>query len=82
MTMPSGKIVPRRTRSRQSPALAWALGVLASFLFSWPLMRVPRLTLGLASLHLFASWAAGIVVLLWMSRRLGDDCERTGDRDA
>lgn len=61
----------RRGRLWPHPVLAGALAVLVLFLFCWPFMQVPRPSLPTAFLHVFASWAAAIGLLWWISRGFG-----------
>lgn len=62
----------------------FALSLLATalLLFTWPLVRVPRLHLVPAYLHLLAAWTLVVAALVVMSRALSRSRARPGDRDA
>lgn len=67
-------------RTWRHPAFATALAVLSLLVFSWPLARVPPLSLGEAFVHLFGAWVAVILVLWRMSSALVAE-PRDGERD-
>ncbi len=64
-----------------TPALALALAVLALLLFTWPLLREPRLHVVSAFIHVLAAWAAVVGALWWISRRPTADDPGSGERD-
>jgi hypothetical protein len=74
----------RSTHARRAltPALALALAVVAVLLFAWPLLRVPRLHLVPAFMHVLAAWAVVVGMLWWISRRSTPEDADSGDRDA
>ena len=60
----------RARRVLRHNAFAAVLGLLALLLFCWPWVRVPRLSVSQAYLHLFGVWAVLVAVIFWMSRAL------------
>ncbi len=60
----------RAPRVARHAAFAAILGILALLLFCWPLVRVPRLSVSQAYLHLFGAWALVIAVIFFVSRGL------------
>lgn len=74
----------RSTRPRRgllTPALALALAAAALLLFTWPLLREPRLHVIQAFLHVLAAWAVVVGVLGWISRRPTADDTGAGEHD-
>jgi len=68
----------RRARWRlalRQPSFPRALAIVAVLLFCWPLVRVPRLGLGEAWVHLTVSWAFVIVAILARARALAEPDE-------
>ena len=77
--------ISRSTHARRgllAPALALALAVVAVLLFTWPLLREPRLQLLPAFIHVLAAWAGVVGALWWLSRRPTPEDVGSGDRDA
>lgn len=71
----------RRRRLRPHPVIAAVLGVALLLLFCWPFVQTPAPALPAAFVHVFASWAVAIALLLWMSRGSGRAGAEGGDRD-
>jgi hypothetical protein len=75
----------RSTAARRwllAPALALALAVVAALLFTWPLLREPRLHIVPAFVHVLVAWAAVVGVLWWISSHPTPDDAGSRDRDA
>jgi hypothetical protein len=70
----------RLVRALRDPGFPVALAVGALLLFSWPFVRVPRLDLAQAWVHVFAAWALAIASLAVFARALAgpDDEGRDG----
>jgi hypothetical protein len=72
----------RRDGATRLGVFAVSLLVTALLLFTWPFVRVPRLHLVPAYLHLVAAWTLVIGALIVLSRAVRRSRTRTGDRDA
>ena len=72
---------PHAGRKLLAPALAVALAVVALLLFTWPLVREPRLHVVQAFLHVLGAWAAVVGMLGWISRRATAEDAGPGERD-
>jgi hypothetical protein len=66
MTRPKVRV----RRVLRHDAFAAVLGLIALLLFCWPWIRVPRLSVAQAFLHLFGAWAVLVAVIFRMSRAL------------
>jgi hypothetical protein len=73
---PAGAAVPSRRR-----AVAFALAVLATLLFTWPFVRLPQLRLVPAYLHLLGAWLLVVAALAVVARSLRPPRPRTGRHD-
>ncbi len=72
----------RRRPSSPHPVLAAALGVGVLLLLCWPFVQTPPPSLPAAFVHVFATWAAAIALLWWISRGYGrGPGAEGGDRD-
>ncbi len=58
----------RARRVARHPAFAAIVGLLALLLFCWPLVRVPRLSVSQAYVHLFGAWAIVIALIFLVAR--------------
>ena len=56
-------------RGLLAPSLALALAVVAGLLFTWPLLREPRLHVVPAFVYVLVAWAVVVGVLWWISGR-------------
>jgi len=65
---------------RTRPATAAVLIVTALLLFTWPLVRTPRLDLAESYVHLLGVWAALVCALLAVARALRPRDGPRGDR--
>ncbi|HET7752322.1 MAG TPA: hypothetical protein VFK85_00315 [Anaeromyxobacteraceae bacterium] len=77
-------MTPRSDRARttaRTNAVAAAIATIALLLFCWPLVRIPRLTLSQAWLHLFGAWALLIVALFALARAYGGANRARDDRN-
>lgn len=72
----------RRDGATRLGVFAVSLLAAALLLFTWPLVRGPRLHLVPAYLHLLAAWTLVVAALLVMSRAVRRSRARPGDRDA
>ncbi|HEX7623457.1 MAG TPA: hypothetical protein VF400_07775 [Anaeromyxobacteraceae bacterium] len=69
-------------RGLLAPSLALALAVVAGLLFTWPLLREPRLHVLPAFIHVLVAWAVVIGALWWISGRPMVEDADSRDRDA
>ena len=69
-------------RGLLAPSLALALAVAAGLLFTWPLLREPRLHVLPAFIHVLVAWAVVVGVLWWISGRPMVEDADSRDRDA
>lgn len=69
-------------RGLLAPSLALALAIVAGLLFTWPLLREPRLHVLPAFIHVLVAWAVVIGALWWISGRPMVEDADSRDRDA
>jgi hypothetical protein len=74
----NSRSTPER-RGLLAPSLALALAVVAGLLFTWPLLREPRLHVLLAFIHVLVAWAVVVGALWWISGRpMVEDADSRG----
>jgi hypothetical protein len=69
-------------RGLLAPSLALSLAVVAVLLFTWPLVREPRLHVLPAFIYMLVAWAVVVGVLWWISGRPMVEDADSRDRDA